>query len=233
MQKQNTNNRFAGLDFGDDSDDMEQKVQQTKTQKKKEERKITEKVVAKPMQKVNASKMAEGGFEVEVAGRQQNTQRGGRGGFEGRGRGGEGRGRGGRGGEGRGGRGRGGADGQAERRPRTAQAPKLDADGNPIKQKEHKKFEGKPRQEEHPFDRRSGTGRGRRPVDKKEGHGKFNTGDKEHVAYKKKGETGEDAPAEEEVKEAKVEAPVPEPEMEIIGFSLDEFMAGNTGVQKL
>jgi len=43
MQTQKTN-RFAGVDFGDDSDDLDMKVMQTKTQKKKEERKITEKV---------------------------------------------------------------------------------------------------------------------------------------------------------------------------------------------
>ena len=122
MQKQGTN-RFAGVDFGDDSDDLDMKVQQTKTQKKKEERKITEKVASKAP-KVNATKMAEGGFEVQTDQRGGNAPARGRGGGD-RGRGGADRGRG-----GRGGRGRGGADGERQR-PRTA-APRLDADGNPI-----------------------------------------------------------------------------------------------------
>lgn len=227
LEKKKTN-VFAGLGFNDDedSDDLAMKVNQTKTQKKKVERQISEKVKVGP--KPSAAKLAEGGFDVTTKGRAP-AQAPQRGGGEGRGRGG----RGGRGGEGRGrggaDRGRGGADG-VQRRPRTA-APRLDADGNPIKQKEHKPFTGKAREDAHPFDKKSGTGRGRRPFDKKEGHGKFNTGDKEHVAYKKKGDDGEEV-AVEEVKEAKVEAPVPEPEMEIIGYSMDEFMAGKKMVGK-
>lgn len=53
-------NRFAGAEFGDDSDD-DTKLQKvvTKTQKKKEERKISDKPI-----KVSTNKMAEGGFEV-------------------------------------------------------------------------------------------------------------------------------------------------------------------------
>jgi len=179
--------------------------------------------------------MAEGGFEVQTGERQAPAR--GRGGGEYRGRGGGDRGRGGRGrggadGENRGrggGRGRGGADGDRQR-PRTAAPPRLDADGNPIKQKEHKPYEGKPRQEgTHPFDRKSGAGRGRKPEDKKGGHGRFNDGDKEHVAYKKKGAEGEEE-VKEEVKPVKVREP--SPEMEIIGYTLDEAMAGSTFSKK-
>ena len=64
-------NRFAGAAFND-SDDETVKVVVNKTQKKKEERKI-----AAPV-KINASKMAEGGFEVTETNRA--PTRGGRGG---------------------------------------------------------------------------------------------------------------------------------------------------------
>jgi hypothetical protein len=203
MNKDGGKNRFAGAAF-DDSDDEPAKVVVNKTQKKKEERKI-----AAPV-KINASKMAEGGFEVTETNRA--PTRGGRGGAM---RGGD---RGGRGGD-RGGRGRGD-------RPRTA-APRLDADGNPIRQerKERQPFRGKPREEAHPYDRKSGTGRGRRPEDKREGHGKFNTGDKETVTYKQKGTVGEDG-EEAPVEEKKVAEPEPVVvEMETIGYSMEEYLA--------
>jgi hypothetical protein len=162
--------------------------------------------------------MAEGGFEVTDAGRAPAT----RGGKDAA-RGGERGGRGGRGGE-RGGRGRGGD------RPKTA-IVRTDADGNPLAdtRKERQPFRGKPREEGHPFDRRSGTGRGRRPEDKRDGHGKFNTGDKETVTYKQKKSVPEEAPAETPVEAPVEEKKVPEPEpvveMETIGYSMEEYLA--------
>jgi hypothetical protein len=199
-------NRFEGAQF-DDSDDEVVAQKTTKTQKKKEDRKITEKPI-----KVNTTKMAEGGFEVvskdPTAARPQTASRGGRGGERGRG------GRGGRGGD-RGGRG--GA-------PRPV---RMDADGNPIgagdKPRERRPFAGKPREEAHPMDKHSGAGRGRRAENKRDGHGKGNWGDKEEVAYKKKGEAGEE---EEKVTEKKVEEPKVIVKEEIVGVSIDDFFAG-------
>ena len=221
MQKQDTKNKFQGLGFAiDDDSDDDLQVMKTKTAKKKEANKITEN---KPKQtfKVNAGKMAEGGFKVEEAGRPQTATRGGdrggyRGGDRGAPRGGD-RGRGGRGGRGRG-------DG-----PREPREPRLDAEGNPIKEREHKPFRGKPREEGHPYDRKSGAGRGRKPDDKKGGHGRFNDGDK--PAYKPKnqeGGEGAEEVKEEKVREYKKPEPVPEPEMEQFAFSLDEIMATKT-----
>jgi len=56
-----TKNIFAKI--ADDSDD-EVKQMKTKTAIKKEERKISEKPASAAPKKINASKMAEGGFEV-------------------------------------------------------------------------------------------------------------------------------------------------------------------------
>jgi len=214
-----TKNRFAGAAI-DDSDDEVIDQKTTKTQKKKEERKITEKVA--PVMKVNASKMAEGGFEVISkvgdAPRPSTANRGGD----------------------RGGRGRGG-----ENRPRGAARParegkvtRLDSDGNPIReegQRERRPFTGKPREEAHPMDRQSGTGRGRRPENKRDGHGKGNWGDSEDKLYKKKGEEVEGAVLAEvpEVAEVKEEKKVPEePKViikeEIIGVSLADYMQNKT-----
>lgn len=50
-------------------------------------------------------------------------------------------------------------------------------------------YAGKPREEYHPYDRKSGTGRGYE--NKREGHGKGNWGN-EKMVYKKKGETAEE-----------------------------------------
>jgi hypothetical protein len=50
-------------------------------------------------------------------------------------------------------------------------------------------YHGKPREENHPFDRRSGTGRGYEL--KKGGHGRGNWGTDKPI-YKKKGESAED-----------------------------------------
>lgn len=200
-------NRFAGAAF-DDSDDEPAKITVTKTQKKKEERKISDKPV-----KVNATKMAEGGFEVTETNRA--PTRGGRGGAP---RGGGDRPRGERGG-------RGGRGGNRGDRPRTG-AARTDADGNPLggERKERQPYRGKAREEAHPYDRRSGTGRGRRPDDKKDGHGKFNTGDKETVTYKQKG-TVEGEAEEAPVEEKKVAEPEPVVEMETIGYSMEEYLA--------
>jgi len=133
-------------------------------------------------------------------------QRGGRGA-----RGGQEEERGGRGRGGRGGRGRGD-------RPQTA---KVDADGNQVRlDKDGRPITGASRMDGKDgqfrgrgrdrgdgrwrgesgaahggYDRRSGTGRGRRPQEKKDGAGKFNTGEK--VEYKKKDDGTETAPAEE------------------------------------
>ena len=49
-------------------------------------------------------------------------------------------------------------------------------------------YSGKPREDYHPYDRKSGTGRGREV--KREGHGKGNWGSYKQV-YKKKGESAE------------------------------------------
>jgi len=199
-------NRFAAAGF-DDSDEEVQHV--TKTQKKKEERKITDK-----LPKVNKTAMAEGGFEVTDAPRPQTAARGGRGAARGGERGGN---RGGRGGN-RGGRG-----------------ARLDADGNPIapQNRERRPFTGKPREDAHPMDRQSGTGRGRRAENKRDGHGKGNWGDRADVTYKKKGEEGTEAPAtttpaeETKVEEKKEEPKVEEPKViikeEIIGVSIDDY----------
>lgn len=81
------------------------------------------------------------------------------------------------------------------------------------------RFTGKPREEAHPFDRKDGTGRGRRG-DKKGGHGKGNWG-REGGADEQK-----DAPERRERKERppreeqKVEEPV---EMEEVGLSVDDY----------
>lgn len=92
--------------------------------------------------------------------------------------------------------------------------------------------------------RRSGTGRGRRAVEKKDGHGKGNWGDKPDGTYKRKGQEGsEDKPVEqvEEVEEKKEEPKVEEPKVEepkvqyveeILGYSLDEVLGKKATVAK-
>jgi len=197
-------NRFAAA-VADDSEEEVVKVV-NKTQKKKEERKITDK-----LPRVNKEAMADGGFEVTDSARPQTASRGGRGGRGGEGRGGERGGRGGRGGN-RGGRG----------------GARLDADGNPIanQNRERKPFAGKPREDAHPMDRQSGTGRGRRAENKRDGHGKGNWGDRADVTYKKKGEEGEAVASEEkkeEAKEVKPEEPKVVVKTEVIGVSMDDF----------
>lgn len=153
---------------------------------------------------VNTNKMAEGGFEVvnKDNAPKPKTREGGP-----------------RPQTGRGGRGRGGDRGP---RPR----PQLDADGNPIKRKEREPFRGNP-------DRKPGFGstRGGRQGDRKGGHGKFGTGDKQDVAFKQKGEAGVT-----ETPEGKTEATVEEEKKEeveviteTIGISMEEFLANKMG----
>lgn len=213
-----------------------------KTQKKKEERKVD----AKPL-KINANKMAEGGFEVNIKDGKGQARGGGERPQTGRGRGEGGpRGRGDRGNRGdRGGpRGRGGA------RPRTG-VPRLDAEGNPVVEldkRQREGFQGKARGD-HPYDKHSGAGRGtRKPAERKGGHGKGNWGDRPDAAHKRgrtDGDQGEDANREQtdapdtsalaEDKPEKVEKveeeKVPESEQvveEVIGVSLDDFLKTKT-----
>jgi hypothetical protein len=209
-------NRFAAADQFDSDEDVPK--QMNKTQVKKEERKITEKPVKV---KVNAAKMEEGGFEVTQKARNPAPARGGAGAARGsdrpRGRGGN---RGGRGG---------------------ARPVRRDDEGNLVgagsNNRERKPFTGKAREEGHPYDRKDGTGRGRRPV-KKDGHGKGNVGDDQAMNYKRKGtdaEAEEKATGEEEAKvaEPKVEEPKVIIKEEIIGVSMDDFFQGRSGKGKV
>jgi plasminogen activator inhibitor 1 RNA-binding protein len=218
------NTIFANM--GDDSDDdtraqVQQKI--TKTAAKKDARKVAgPKKTEETADAFFAATQSAGAggdeaFNEVQKGRQPRPAT--RGGADARGGRGE---RGGFGGRGRGGRG--GAGG----RPRTA--ARTDGDGNPIEQKrERKPFQGKAREDAHPYDRRDGTGKANRG-DKKGGHGKGNWG-KEGV-YKKKEEDTAEKPAEtteEPVEEEKKEAE-PEYVEEILGFSLDDFLSGKQTV---
>lgn len=89
------------------------------------------------------------------------------------------------------------------------------------------RFEGKPREEAHPFDRKDGTGKARRG-DRKGGNSKGTWGNDKKVAEgeeePKKDENAEEKPKEEE----KVQEPEPvveEEEEEEVGFTLDDFLA--------
>lgn len=237
-----TKNIFANIGADDSDDDLMEKKPLNKTQKKKEERKVD----AKPL-KINANKMAEGGFEVNIKdGKGQ--QRGGDRPQTGRGRGDGGpRGRGDRGHRGD----RGGPRGRGGPRPRTG-VTRLDAEGNPVVELDKRPregFQGKTRGD-HPYDKHSGYGRGtRKPAERKGGHGKGNWGDRPEAAHKrgKPPAEGDDAnqaqaqPAEasalaeaedkpEKVEKAEEEK-VPESEKvveEIIGVSLDDFLKTKT-----
>lgn len=205
------NNRFGAI-ANDESDDEVIQQKTTKTQAKKQERKITEKAP-----KINPSKMEEGGFEMinktgETKKRDEPKQH----------EGGRGRGR----GNGRGGRG--------------GNITRLDQDGNPVREhanKERQPFAGKPREGAHPYDRKSGTGRGRRPENKRDGHGKGNWGDNQEQVYKQKGtDEGDERKPEEE--EKKKEEPKEKEEEkvqvieEVIGVSLDDFKQTRNATQK-
>lgn len=204
MQK----NRFAAAGFDDSDDEVVQ--QKTKTQVKKEERKITEKKAPK----VNAQAMEDGGFNVvsKDQAKPAEPKRGGRGAQRGD---------------------------HVARGGRGQRPIRTDADGNKVgagnnNQRERRPYTGKPREDAHPMDRRSGTGRGRRPENKKEGHGKGNVGQRDDVAYKKK---TDDAGEEEQVEEKKEEAPkVEEPKViikeEVIGISIEDFFANRQRIGK-
>lgn len=201
-------NRFAGAAAFDSDDEVPVAVQkQTKTQKKKEERKVSDKPI-----KINVSKMAEGGFDVVTKDKKEE----GRPTTAGRPK-------------------RGNPNGPKPQQGGRRQAANNEAAGVDAKpRRERKPFQGKAREDAHPYDRRSGTGRGRRPTEKKDGHGKGNWGDKPDGEYKKKGAATEEAKPEavEEVKEeAKEEAKVEVIE-EIIGYSLDEVRAQKATVAR-
>lgn len=124
MQK----NRFAGAGAFDSDDDVPVAAQkQTKTQKKKEERKISDKPV-----KINVTKMAEGGFEVVDKSKKEEGSRPVTGG--------------------RPTRGRGRGDKPREDRPR-ATANNEAAGVDVREQRDRQPYRGKPRQENHPYDR--------------------------------------------------------------------------------
>ena len=128
----------------------------------------------------------------------------------------------------RGGRGRG--------RPRTA-IP--DGENGPIVERAERaerggqrgRYEGKPREENHPFDRQDGTGRGRRG-DKKGGHGRGGWGDKvprpeDSNATPVEGEVAAEAKPERERRERKPREEVkaePVVEEEEVGFTLDDYL---------
>lgn len=218
--------------MGADSDDDVQVAQRTtKTAAKKADRKVavpkddTDALLAATTTKATAGNQE--GFAQVQQGRQPKAAQ--RGGADARGGRGERGGYGGRGRGGQAGRGRGGAG----PRPRTAY--KQDAEGNVVvdpARKERKPFAGKAREEGHPYDRKDGTGKGRRG-DKKDGHGKGNWG-KEGGVYKQKGEETAEKPAEKEEAVVEEEKKQPEPEYreEILGYSLDDFLAGKQTTSK-
>lgn len=236
-----TRNVFANIGADDSDDEPIEKKPLNKTQAKKEERKVE----AKPL-KINANKMAEGGFEVtmENAKDGKGPQRGGDRPQTGRGRGEGGpRGRGERGNRGD----RGGPRGRGGPRPRTG-VTRVGADGEVVVELDKRPregFQGKTRGD-HPYDKHSGAGRGtRKPADRKGGHGKGNWGDRPDAAHKRgtagaEGEQQDPAQAadasalagEKPAKAEKVEEEkVPEPENvveEIIGVSLDDFLKTKT-----
>mmetsp|Transcript_40564 Transcript_40564/g.61826 ORF Transcript_40564/g.61826 Transcript_40564/m.61826 type:complete len:290 (-) Transcript_40564:188-1057(-) len=185
-------------------DDSDDEPVVVQKQTKTQKKKEERKITeAKPV-KFNANKMAEGGFEVVNKDTKESKPAA--------------------------------PKGRGERKPRaegTRIAYKNDAEGVQHKErKERQPFRGKAREEGHPYDRRDGTGRGRRP-DKKDGHGKGNWGDKPEVSYKKKNDEEE---KKEEPVEKKEEKKVEEPKVQIIeevlGYDLDEVLAQKTAVSK-
>lgn len=232
----------------------------TAPQKQAAPPKETKKIVVKKAPRPDAPKAQDGEEYQTTTDRTNQRGRGGRGGDRPR-TGGDGerggyRGRGGdrpRGegrGRGRGGRGRGGHDGD---RPRTAAVGVENEDINatvPQEKKTNRRegghhmdkggygprdmehhFTGKQREEAHPFDRKSGTGAGRKDM-KKGGHGKGNWGDeKKPITEDAAGEEKEKGAEEtkehprRERRERKPEA-VPEKveEEEEVGFTLQDYL---------
>jgi len=246
----------------DDSDDEVAVQKQTKTQKKKEERKITDKE-PKPL-KINTAQMVDGdggedfqmsGQDKVAGGRGQRGGRGGRGGAEGGDRGARGvRG-------GRGGRGRGDRPATGQRRDADGAPVRLDADGKPIRGASRNdgsayrgrggrdpadaRYRGRDGAAHEGYERRSGAGRGtRKPAEKKDGAGRFGTGqvykvkspEDEAAAGEGNAEAADEAkaPAQEAKEEAKEEvkeekkADEPQYTEEIVGVSLEDFMGGRT-----
>lgn len=120
---------------------------------------------------------------------------------------------------------RGGRGGRVQR-PRNAYTTNAEGEQTHDKvNKPRKPFIGKSREEAHPYDRRSGTGRGKRDQ-QKGGHGKGNWGEEKPV-YKVKGseEEEEKEATEEPKKEVKEEPKVEEPVVEVIevGTTLADF----------
>ena len=159
-------------------------------------------------------------------------------GGEGRGRGGRGRGDGERRGRGDGGpKRRGGADGRDRR------ANAVDEDGNPVAVDGaeaggfRRGYQGKPREGDHPYDRKSGTGRGRRD-DRRQG-GRDGWGDdKEKKPEAADGEEAKGEPTGEDdgnrrrnnrdrnaERRAERDAPEKEESEEEVGFTLDDYEA--------
>ena len=198
--------------------------------------KETRKVVVKPkveQTQARPADVADGDEFEETNDRRTQTQsrRGGRPATAGGDRGRGGRGRGDRGGRGRGdmqrgGRGRGAGEREGGRR----------------------RYEGKPREDAHPMDRKSGTGRGKRDT-QKGGHGKGNWGtdkaaadtaqkDAADVEEKKEETTGAAASAaaddttQDKVEEKKVEEFEEVVEIQDVGMTLDDFLAQKSANSK-
>jgi len=221
-----SNNRFNTFA---DPEDIAAAAAVKASETKKAAPKENKKLVVKPKVEQNNNRDATGEEEFErIEGRRTQTasrrggERGGRGGDRGgRGRGGDRGGRG-RGGD-RGGRGRGD---QVQGRGRGGDRPQTGA------REGQRRFQGKPREEAHPMDKKSGTGRGKRD-ERKDGHGKGNWGTDKAVAEDGKKivdeEEKKDDVTEEKKEEAKpidIEEKVEEVlEVQEVGITLDDFLA--------
>lgn len=219
-------NRFQSLKV--ESDEPQQ---QAAAPVKKEQ--APKKVVVKKAPKVEQDAFDQDGYERVTDNKQQNRGgRAARGTVEGR-----------RGGD-RGGRGRGrGGEGRGQRRPRTAA---VDENGNPVNTDRVERggrrqgYQGKPREDGHPQDRRQG--HEIRRGDRKNGHGRGGMGNRRQPEKEEvEGETpaatenAETTPAAEEEKKEETPAPVEEEvkeeakpqeeEEEETGITLDDFLA--------
>jgi len=125
-------------------------------------------------------------------------------------------------------KGRGGAD-RRERRPRNANPEAKDGDAQ-VERAERggarQPYKGKAREENHPFDRKSGNPRQGRRDDKKQAGGKAQAEKKPVVAVE-----GE-AKVEEETKATEVTEPVVVESEEEEGYTLDDFLADKQAKSK-
>jgi len=164
-------------------------------------------------------------------------ERGGRGDGERGGRG-ERRGRGdgerrGRGDGERGGRGRGRPRTAGPGEEGTAQLDRAEAGGQPRRSR----YEGKAREEAHPFDRQDGTGRGRRG-DRKQGQSRGDWGGnkatKEEIVGAEAEEEKKGEPTEEVKAPRRERQPQPQPvvEEEEVGYTLDDYFADKQAKSK-